>query len=71
MSAVDRSPSAVAARLRQALALGRATAGSHAKGARRGGEAVRARLRRVAELRELARRLQRRRPVAAEPSTEP
>ena len=59
MSRVDRSPAAVAARIREALRLGREARaeGALAKGVRPGGAAVRDRIRRVDELRLLALRL--------------
>jgi hypothetical protein len=57
MSTVDRSGTAVAARLSEALRLGRAPGSTPTKGVRTGGAAVFARIRQVDELRRLALRL--------------
>lgn len=60
MMRVDHSPAAVAARLSEALRLGRsAPPGTVVKGVRTGGAAVLARIRQVDELRRLALRLRR------------
>lgn len=59
MTGADRSPAAVAARIREAFRLGRTAADGcgHAKGVRLDGASVRARLRQADELRRLALRL--------------